>query len=100
MDDSDKKFVVDTINTYNSALVDTLNKQIIAKLNKQLASIDKNFDHIWKRFDDVDKRLSRIEGNMHIVSKDTALIPEVLDTLVQDGQDIAKLEKRMTKLEE
>lgn len=93
MDDANKKFVLDTINTAHAGLVDQLNKEVIVKLNAK-------FDYVFKRFDDANRRLGTIESRLNIVAKDTDIIPDIFGMLEKDGLDIVKLEEMMTKLEE
>lgn len=92
MDVNDKEFVVNAIRVSNASLIDQLNNKLIKQLNGR-------FDHVSKRIEDVENRLAKIEGKLHIVSKDTSIIPDIFSMLEEDGMDIAKLEKRITKLE-
>ena len=78
-----------------------------------LITTDKKFDHMAKRLDDIEKRmkelkdkiegntetLSQIQGNVTDVKKDTALIKPIFELLEQDGEDIAKLNTRINKLD-
>ena len=84
LDEETKQFIVKAVDTLNESLIEQLNK---------------NFNHVSNRFDDVDKRLSTIESKLHIVQKDTNIIPDIFGLLEKDGDDIAKLTKRIDGLE-
>lgn len=85
MNDEDKKFVINAFRVLNNDLIKQLNK---------------NFTHVSKRFDDMDARLCAIENRLNMVAKDTDIIPSIFSMLEEDGVDIAKLENRISKLEE
>ncbi len=74
-------------------------KQFNEFMESLTSSLNKVHSHTCKRLDDIEQRLERIENNIQSVKKDTEIIPNIFEILHTDGDDIAKLTTRVTKLE-
>lgn len=71
-----------------------------------IGHLNEVFEYTFKRFDDLEKRLIRVEDRMNTmdsnitsVKKDTTIIPDIFELLETDGEDIAKINSRVSELE-
>ena len=62
-------------------------------------ALDNKLDSLDSKISEVEKTLSYVQGKITLVKKDTELIPPIFEILHTDGQDIAKLNIRVKKLE-
>ncbi len=91
MSNEDKPVTIKQFNEFMESLTSSLNKVQGAQRIYH--------SHTCKRLDDIEQRLERIENNIQSVKKDTEIIPNIFEILHTDGDDIAKLTTRVTKLE-
>ena len=79
-------------------------------LRKFIEAHNKHADYMAKRLDDVDKRLCVMElkmdqssedtqENFRTMRKNTEMLPDIFNLLINDGSDIAHLRERIIKLE-
>ncbi len=84
MSSEDKPVTIKQFNKFMESLTESLNKV---------------HSHTCKRLDDIEHGLEKIENNIQSVKRDTQIIPNIFDILHTDGEDIATLTTRVTKLE-
>jgi len=84
--------------SHDAAVIEAVNN-VIDILQKFIPTVTEDFKTMDNNFSIVIQRLERLESQITITQRNTELIPKILSILHDDGQEFAKIVKRVRKLE-
>ena len=96
--DGNKPVTVNQFNQFAEDLVGNLNKVHTHTCNR-LDDIEQRLEKMEQKLGSVDQKLGSVEANLKYVKRDTTIIPDIFELLHTDGEDIAKLNTRVSYLE-
>lgn len=98
MSNEDKPVTIKQFNEFMASLVENLNK-VNSHTCKRLDDIDQRLGKIETRLVNVEQKIGTVESNISSVKRDTEIIPNIFEILHTDGEDIATLTTRVSRLE-